>query len=348
MDILTHALSGALLARATAANNTGPRALSLHARIAAGALAAVFPDVDIVLRPLGTLAYLNLHQGYTHSLVMLPLWAVVLAASFSLATRRRYGWRVFYGVAALGIATHIAGDVITAYGAMLFAPLSDRRYSLPLAFLIDPYFTALIVAALLAAMVFPAQRWITGAGLAALAAYLVWLGLLQRQAVAVGAEYVQRQSLHGARSEALPQPLSPLHRQIIVSDGDRYHMAYVRLHGDPSTRLPWPGVLAEIAHAYTPAASAQWQVRHRFGAAPGEIALALEAWRHPALAGFREFALYPAFDHIAVTSAGTCVWFVDLRFVLPVLAPSFRFGLCRSNTDGAWRLQRIHGDFLID
>lgn len=137
----------------------------------------------------------------------------VLAASFSLATRRRYGWRVFYGVAALGIATHTAGDVIAAYGAMLFAPLSDRRYSLPLAFLIDPYFTALIVAALHAAMVFPAQRWITGAGLAALAAYLVWLGLLQRQAVAMGAEYVQRQSLHGARSEALPQPLSLLHRQ---------------------------------------------------------------------------------------------------------------------------------------
>ena len=348
MDILTHALSGALLARATAASTAQPRALSLHARIAAGAFAAVFPDVDIALRSWDTLAYLNLHQGYTHTLVLLPLWALVLAASFSLATRRRYGWRAFYGVAALGIAIHIAGDVITAYGTMLFAPFSDRRYSLPLAFTIDPYFTAIIVAALLAAMVIPMQRWIAGVGLAALAAYMVWLGLLQRQAVAVGAEYAQQQSLHGARSAALPQPLSPLHRQIIVNDGDHYHMAYVRLHGDAGTRLPWRGVLGEIAHAYTPVASAQWQVRHRYGTTPAEIALAQEAWRHPAFAGFREFALYPAFDHIAVSGGGTCIWFVDLRFVLPALAPSFRFGLCRSSADGDWRLQRLRGDFLID
>ena len=175
MDILTHALSGALLARATAANKVGTRDLSLRARIAAGAFAAVSPDVDIVLRALDTLAYLNLHQGYTHSPVLLPLWALVLSVLFSLITRRRYGWHAFYGVAALGIAIHIAGDLITAYGTMLFAPFSDLRFSVPFAYLIDPYFTAILVAALLAAMVFPARRWIAGAGLAALATYIVWL-----------------------------------------------------------------------------------------------------------------------------------------------------------------------------
>jgi len=348
MDILTHALSGALLARATATNKAEPHALSLHARIAAGAIAAVFPDVDIVLRPLGTLAYLNLHQGYTHSLLMLPLWALILAALFSLITRRRYGWRMFYGVAALGIAIHIAGDAITAYGTMLFAPISDHRYSLPLAFMIDPYFTAFIAAALFAAMAFPAQQWMAGAGLAVLAVYLGWLGVLQQQAGAVGAEYTQRQALHGARSAALPQPLSPLHRLIIVSDGGRYHMAYVRLHGDPGISPPWPGVLAEIASSYKSVRSAQWQVRHRYGATAAETTLAQQAWHHPAFAQFREFALYPALDHIAVTGGNVCVWFVDLRFVLPVLAPSFRFGLCRPSADGDWQLQRLHGDFLID
>ncbi len=350
MDILTHVLSGALLARATAANApSAHNELSLQARIAAGFFAAGFSDVDIVLRPLDTLAYLNLHQGYTHSLVLLPLWALGLAALFSLATRRRYGWRAFYGVAALGIAIHIAGDMFTAYGTMLFAPLSARRYSLPLAFVIDPYFTAIIVAALLAATLFPARRWIAGAGWAALGAYVVWLGLLHRQAVAVGAEYAQRQGLHDARSRALPQPLSPFHWQVIVSHGDRYQVANVRLLGDRgAARTPWPGVLPDIANAYQPAASAHWQSRHRFGATPAEITLAQQTWRHPAFAGFRQFALYPALDHVAVSGGGACVWFVDLRFVLPAVAPSFRFGLCRSSADGEWQLRRLRGDFLLD
>lgn len=349
MDILTHALSGALLARATAAKATGQRELSLQARITAGSFAAAFPDADIVLRPLDTLAYLNLHQGYTHSLVLLPLWALGLAALFSLATRSRYGWRAFYGVAALGVAIHIAADLITTYGTMLFAPLSERRYSLPLAFVIDPYFTAIIVAALLAATLFPGRRWIAGAGYAALGAYVFWLGLLHRQAVAVGAEQIARQGLHAAQSRALPQPLSPWHWQVIVSHGDRYRVANVSLLGEPgAARVPWPGVLADIAYAYQPAASAHWQFRDRYGATPAEIALAQQAWRHPAFAGFRQFALYPALDHVAVSGGGACVWFVDLRFVLPAVAPSFRFGLCRSSAEDEWQLRRLRGDFLLD
>lgn len=350
MDILTHVLSGALLARATATRTLVARGLSLQARVAAGCVAAAFPDADIVLRPLDTLAYLNWHQGSTHSLLLLPLWALGLAALFSLATRRRYGWREFYSMAALGIVIHIAGDVITAYGTMLFAPFSERRYSLSLAFVVDPYLTAIIVAALLAAALFPGRRWIAGAGLAGLAAYVGWQGMLHGQAVAVGAGHAQQQGVHAAQTRALPQPLSPLHWQIIVSHGDHYQIAYVSLLRERGlVHAPWPGVLADIAAAYRPAAAAQWQVRHRVGTTPAEITLAQEAWHHPAFAGFRKFALYPALDHVAVTGDGAaCVWFVDLRFALPAVAPSFRFGMCRPSADGEWQLQRLRGDFLLD
>lgn len=67
------------------------------------------------------------------------------------------------------------------------------------------------------------------------------------------------------------------------------------------------------------------------------------------VAGFREFAELPVLYRIDQNSAGTCVWFTDLRFVLPDLTPPFRYGMCRSIEGDTWRLRRLprnglHGD----
>ena len=79
MDTLTHALSGALLARATApasvpASAASAEVLPLRRRIAIGALAAAFPDTDVVVSWLSPLAYLYHHRGATHSILMLVIW----------------------------------------------------------------------------------------------------------------------------------------------------------------------------------------------------------------------------------------------------------------------------------
>ncbi|MGH8728304.1 MAG: metal-dependent hydrolase, partial [Burkholderiales bacterium] len=54
MDTLTHALSGALLARATASATQAH--LAPGPRMAAGFFAAAFPDCDFALRLIDTLA----------------------------------------------------------------------------------------------------------------------------------------------------------------------------------------------------------------------------------------------------------------------------------------------------
>ena len=77
MDTLTHALSGALLARATSPKDAPPR--SLPRRIAAGFFSAAFPDSDIVVSLIGPVAYLENHRGVTHSVLLLPLWAFLIA-----------------------------------------------------------------------------------------------------------------------------------------------------------------------------------------------------------------------------------------------------------------------------
>src|SRR5579859_6577212 len=146
MDTLTHALSGALLARATAPKS--PPAGSLARRVAAGFLACAAPDLDFVAGFFGPVAYLEHHRGVTHSLVMLPLWALALSWLLAFLLREPRGWRALYGVASLGIALHIAGDVITSFGTQVLAPLSDWRAAIGTTFIIDLWFSGIIVAGL--------------------------------------------------------------------------------------------------------------------------------------------------------------------------------------------------------
>ena len=79
MDTLTHALSGALLARATAPDRSDETTLPLGRRLVIGFLAAAAPDLDFVITYIGPIEYLLHHRGATHSLILLPLWAYLLA-----------------------------------------------------------------------------------------------------------------------------------------------------------------------------------------------------------------------------------------------------------------------------
>src|SRR5262245_44950127 len=101
MDPLTHALSGALLARATAREATPPG--YLLRRVAAGFLACAAPDLDIAFRLFGPVVYLENHRGVTHSLYLAPLWALPLSWALAKLLREPAGWRAFYGISAMTI-----------------------------------------------------------------------------------------------------------------------------------------------------------------------------------------------------------------------------------------------------
>ncbi|HEV7799954.1 MAG TPA: metal-dependent hydrolase, partial [Burkholderiales bacterium] len=81
MDTLTHALAGALLARATAPREQKPDSLPLGRRMFVGFVAAAFPDIDFVTSYLTPLSNIYHHRGITHSLILLPLWAALVAAT---------------------------------------------------------------------------------------------------------------------------------------------------------------------------------------------------------------------------------------------------------------------------
>ncbi|AKH38593.1 MULTISPECIES: metal-dependent hydrolase [Nitrosomonas] len=348
MDTLTHALSGALLVRAAEPVLPRLKALPVRIRLIAGMTAAAFPDMDVVLRLIDTLIYLNWHQGPTHSLVMLPLWAFLLAHLFSKVARGRYSWQLFLIPSGLGIAIHITEDLMTSYGVMLLAPFSTERFSLPLAFVVDLWFSAIIILGLVMSYIFPEKKSIAGSALICLTMYVIFLVSLHERARGIGLAYVQKMALPAAEIRVLPQPFSPFNWQIVVMQEEIYHILLVKLSSDFSAAFPDHGVLSEMLAVYQPLNSAKWQQVKRFGDIPADTMLVREAWHQPALADFRRFAVFPQFDRIDTSEKGVCIWFYDLRFKFPILPPSFRYGGCREDGSTKWYLQRQKGAFWID
>lgn len=320
-----------MLARATAPKQAPPRAIAR--RVAAGFFAAAAPDVDFVIGFIGPVEYLLHHRGMTHSVVLLPLWALVLSWLLARLLREPGGWRALYGVCALSLAAHIGGDLITSFGTIVFAPFSDWRAWIGTTFIIDLWFSGIIVLGLLASALLYRSRIPAVAAGVVLIAY-VGLQFAQRQhALDFAASYAKEKGLSAARIEAHPRPVSPFNWTVFVSDDRNHHFAHVNLVRDEPRRYqPGQGFVARLDAAYQPLAGARWQTRPRYGSE-----LAKEAWNAPALAFYRWFADLPAFD--GTSEGSTCVWFVDLRFLTPGRdTMPFRYGACRAAPGSAWRL----------
>jgi inner membrane protein len=328
MDTLTHALTGALAGRVAAG-----RVLPRHAAWVTAA-ACAFPDVDFLFAPLDPYAFLELHRRYTHSLVLLPLWATLLAW-LAVLLLRRYRVAVLLPYTALGIAVHIVGDLFNVWTLQPLWPLSGAGLSFPVLWVIDPLYTALVLGGL-AASVYWRSRAGAVAGLGVVALYTVVQFPLNAYAAKLAAELPE---VHGTASLYVEaQPLSPLHRRLVIDQEAGPHWAYLRLFSTrPSHPPPWLGGVGRLWSAYRPAGSLEWEQGVHPYAAGG---FAAAAWQRDELVRYRDFARLPYVYAWRHEEHAECVWFADVRFTLPELPPSFRWGLCR-DADGLWTRQRL-------
>jgi inner membrane protein len=304
--------------------------------MAAGFAAAGAPDLDFVIRYAGPVAYLEHHRGVTHSVLLLPLWALALSWVLAVILREPRGWRALYGVTALCLAAHIVGDVITSFGTMVFAPFSDWRAAIGTTFIIDLWFTGIILAGLLASLAFRRSRMPAVAAGVVLVGYVAFQAVQKQKALDFATSYAEASGLRDAALSAQPRPVSPFNWTIFVSTPTEHRFAHVNVvRREPRTAQPDDHFLARLDAPYQPLERAQWLLKERYGDPPLD-ALAQEAWNSPALGFFRWFAALPAFD--GASEGSTCVWFVDLRFLTPGRDDMpFRFGACRDQPGEAWQ-----------
>jgi inner membrane protein len=203
MDSVTHALTGAVIGYCGFRQRGGK--LALWTTIAA----AEFPDADLLMLLGGSETYLRWHRSFTHSALLLPFWAVVVAGAF-WAFGRRSEFKWLWLAAAAGLLSHILLDWITSYGTLLLWPVTDARYELSWVFILDPYVWAMLGVALWAAIRYRSARP-ARIGLAVVGAY--FLSCATSRWLAMPASGAGRVRLYA-------QPLNPFRWTVVRQASD--------------------------------------------------------------------------------------------------------------------------------
>jgi inner membrane protein len=157
------------------------------ARIALiGALAGMAPDLDVLIQSsTDPLLQLEYHRQFTHSLVFIPVGALLCAVAFWPFMRRHMSFKAIWLTALAGYATHGLLDACTTYGTLLLWPFSDTRIAWNTISVIDPVFTLPLLGFVIAAGVKKSQ-FIGRLGMAWVALYLS-IGVIQEErAIAAG------------------------------------------------------------------------------------------------------------------------------------------------------------------
>lgn len=356
MDTLTHALSGALAGRLLARRPEAGRPNAtppVWQMVTVGTVTAAFPDLDFVLGYVSELAYLRGHRGVTHSLIMLPLWGLLIAwamaAVFRLFARRSdapvFGWQHYYLVACVAILVHILGDLITQFGTMILAPLSDHRFGFGTTFIIDLGVSGIIVAGLAASAIWRRSR--APAVLASIA-LVAWIGtsaIARNDAIDAARAWAEREGITIVSVDAAPRPASPFNWTAILFDGEYYHYAHLNTRrNEPLIATDDDNFIRRFSAPYLPVHLAPWQTAPRFGNV-GTAELARTVWHAEEFEFFRWFAMFPVLDRVDTVQGetGECASFRDLRFETPGRGHMpFRYGLC--NGSGQWRLFELAAD----
>ena len=213
VDTIAHGLTGAVIGYCGFRQRPDGGRTALWTSIAA----AEFPDIDIVLGFFGNETVLRWHRSFTHSAVLLPVWALVVAAAF-WAVSDRTSFRVLYAAAAAGIASHLVLDWFTNYGTELLWPLTDARFALSWVFIVDVYVWAILAVGLVACIA--TQRApVARSALTVLGAFFVFCGTSR----AVALHRVRPGASAMARVDAFPQPMNPFRWTIVRDDGAAIH-----------------------------------------------------------------------------------------------------------------------------
>ena len=219
---------------------------------------------------------------------------------------------------------------------MILSPFSDWRAGIGTTFIIDLWFSGIIVAGLVFSGWLYRSRIPAVAALLVLCGYVGFQALQKQDALEFGEKYAKSLGLKEARVTVHPRPVSPFNWTVFVSDAEAHRFAHVNLlRKEPRRFSPGDGFVARVDAPYLPLEQAVWVTRRRYGEV--DQALIREAWESDSLAFFRWFAELPAFD--GMSQGSTCAWFVDLRFMTPGRdSMPFRYAACRAQPGMPWRL----------
>ncbi len=311
MDPLTHTATGLFLSRA-GLNRWTPMATTILI------LAANAPDIDIVTAAGGPLNYLHYHRQFTHSLVAMPLMALLPVALVAMVWRKKkIRWVGAFFAALIAVASHLLLDLTNAYGVRLFSPFSARWVNFDLTNLVDIWIWAVLllcvggplISRLVASEITSGSakfrypgRGFAVLGLSFLVLYNCGRGALHARATAVLNSRIYEDA-PTLRVAALPDSSNPLLWRGVVETDGFYAVEDVNLAGD-----------------FDPTRAT---IFHKPEAAP-EIEAARRTPTFQVFLGFSQWPLWRV-SPVAEPEGGKLVEVFDMRFGSPA-SPGFRCG----------------------
>ncbi len=225
MDPLSQATIGAVAAQSTVTRQDLARIGLI------GALAGMAPDLDVLIQSsTDPLLQLEYHRQFTHSLVFIPIGAIVCAVAFWPFVRRHMSFKAVWFTALVGYATHGLLDACTTYGTLLLWPFSDARIAWNTISVVDPLFTLPLLGFAITAAVRKSQL-IGRLGMAWVAFYLS-IGVIQEERALAAGEALAAQRGHApAIVSAKPSFGNLLLWKTVYEYGDQFWVDAVRAGG---------------------------------------------------------------------------------------------------------------------
>ncbi len=202
--------------------------------MAAGALAAVLPDLDrLIASAADPLLHIEYHRHFTHALVFVPVGATLAVLPWMTSPMRRRAWPRYLAACMAAWASHGLLDASTTYGTLLWWPFSAARAAWNMISIVDPLFTVMLLMGVVLTLLLKAGRRPAIVAMAACALYLA-AGAWQRGSATDAVDMIAASRGHDpVRSEVFPGfATNVIWRTLYEADGVLYM---------DRVRLPWFG-----------------------------------------------------------------------------------------------------------
>ncbi|MFQ6077580.1 MAG: metal-dependent hydrolase, partial [Thermodesulfobacteriota bacterium] len=305
MDTPTHALAGYMIAKTGLTRDTGKWGTI------AGLSAAIFPDMDLVLRPFLTTEFtLRYHRYLTNSIVLIIPLSLLFAWLFVKISGVKRFW-TFFLIWTVELLAHTFLDLVTSYGTMILSPLSNARFTLDWIFIIDLLLVSTFLIPLIALHLWKRRSLILARVSVFLAAlYIALCAYNHSWALSLAKSYARQEGLVTEGVASVPQPLSPFNWGNYILTERKIYQGLVNLIGAEGKSPGGGNFLSRFLARFQPIPRLQYREWDRFDDSPWvEKALRLDGVKT-----FYWFARFPVARDKGNVNGKHRVEFFDLRF----------------------------------
>lgn len=239
MDPITHGLLGASCSQVFLYK------YDKHNAWIVGGLAAMAPDLDVFIQSSDNPLLLFLfHRHFTHSLLFIPMGALIVTLGLMIFKRFRLNWKTTFLAAIIGYSTHGLLDACTTYGTVLLWPFSDSRISWDIVSIIDPFVTIPLCLGLVWAIVFDQRKAIMIA-FTFLGSFFLFNIVQHHRAMTLVQQQLVQLGVKPEQVRALPKFLSSTQWRGISFDNDHVYVIDV---STPLFRNSYPQLSKKYRH----------------------------------------------------------------------------------------------------